>query len=115
MRYYDENTMQQIRAAMDQVVTRWPNVESRKMFGCPCYRADGRLFAFLVTGHLVLTKLSDKARTKIAGRFETSPFQAGSKRVASWLQIPCPTVVAFRKLRSFLRCSYEAARTSLNS
>ena len=58
MKYYDEEKMHDIRLKIDKEVLSWSNVTTKKMFGCPCYKYKDKLFAFLVTEGVVLTKLS---------------------------------------------------------
>lgn len=112
MRYYDEAGMQAVRAALEREVLQWPGVTAHRMFGCPCYQARGKLFAFLVTGQLVLTRLPADLRGRIGKKFDAAPFQAGKKRVAAWLQIRCESAGALAELRRFVRLSFNAARVN---
>ncbi len=36
----------------------WTHVSTKKMLGCPCYQADGKLFMFLVAKGIVITQLT---------------------------------------------------------
>jgi len=55
MKYYSEEDMKDLRRVFEKEVLSWPEVSTKRMFGCPCYQADKRLFAFLVTDGLVIT------------------------------------------------------------
>jgi hypothetical protein len=108
MHYYTEEAMRDLREAFEAHVFRWPGVVSTKMFGCPCYRARGVLFAFLVTGALVLTRLPlAEARGLVRDR-GAGPFAAGGKRVGAWLRVPVRGG-DLHSLLPFARISYEAA------
>jgi hypothetical protein len=57
MNYYSEAQGGVLREALEAQVLHWPEVSARRMFGCPAYTADGRLFVFVVNEGLVLTQL----------------------------------------------------------
>lgn len=88
MHYYDEVVMQTRRAAMEQALKRIPGLTVKKMFGCPCYKRDGKLFAFLVTDGLVLTQVDAKVRVRLVAKFQGGAFHAGKKAIESWVQLP---------------------------
>ena len=74
MQYYNEEKMQNIRLEIEKEILSWPNVTTRKMYGCPCYKYKDKLFAFLVTGGVVLTKVSEKDKIKLYEEFIIRPF-----------------------------------------
>ena len=78
------------------------------MFGCPCYKADNKLFAFLVTGGVVITKLSESDQETLSNLFETTPFQAGKKSVKQWSRVSIPDKTELSKIISFVEKSYDA-------
>ena len=43
---YSEYARAYLRRAFEGHVLEWPQVTTKKMFGCPCYQAKGKLFAF---------------------------------------------------------------------
>ena len=47
MRYYDEEKMRNLRQNIEKEILSWPKVTTKKMFGCPCYKFNKKLFAFL--------------------------------------------------------------------
>ena len=83
----------------------------KKMFGCPCYKIDGRLFAFLVTDGLVLTQLEDQDRLKLLDEFRGEPFQAGKKTVHAWVQVPLVSLDQLDDYWPFVRRSCLLAAT----
>ncbi|WP_254273616.1 TfoX/Sxy family protein [Haloarcula marina] len=108
MTYYDPETGAALKAAVDDVVAAWPSVTEQRMFGCPSYRADGTLFAVVVTDGVALTRLPETHRTELDAAFETGPFQAGERTVTKWVQVTADEGDAAR-LAPFLEASYEAA------
>lgn len=88
MRYYDEVLMQTRRVAFEKGLPRTPGLTVKKMFGCPCYKQDGKLFAFLVTDGLVLTQIDAKDRERLVAKFQGAAFHAGKKTVEAWVQLP---------------------------
>ena len=38
MKYYNEEKMQNIRSKIEKEILGWPNVTTKKMLGCPCYK-----------------------------------------------------------------------------
>ena len=62
-------------------------VTLKKMFGCPCYLANGKMFAGMVTNGIVITKLSSLEREELEKSRKTKPFVAGDKIIRSWVSI----------------------------
>ena len=81
MRYYSEDENKELRLALEQKVLSWTHVSTKKIFGCPCYKARGKLFAFLVTKGIVFTQLQPSDREELTSIYKTSFFQAGKKTV----------------------------------
>ena len=50
MSYYDEKQTSELRKVLEARILSWSGVEKKKMMGCPCYMANGKLFAIMVTG-----------------------------------------------------------------
>jgi hypothetical protein len=69
MQYYNEEKMQNLRLRIEEEILKWPNVTTKKMYGCPCYKNKEKLFAFLVTDGVVLTKMSEHDRIKLSKEF----------------------------------------------
>ena len=109
MKYYVEERMRALRLALEDKVLTWPQVKATKMFGCPCYRAKGTLFAFLFMDSLVITRLSERDRERISDQRETMPFEAANRKIPSWLRIPTKDEGELIKLIPFVKKSYESA------
>lgn len=109
MQYYSEDEAGPLRVAFEKVVSRWPKVTVRRMFGCPAYVADGRLFAFLVTGGVVITQVRLKDRKALAEDNETVPFKAGEREIERWIQVMVDDPQALGRIIAYVRKSYQTA------
>lgn len=109
MKYYDEEEMHPIRTELEEEILSWEGVGTKKMFGCPCYMAGGKLFAFIVTGGVVITQCSEDDRTALSKRYETSPFSAGRKIVHKWVKVPVKSGSDVNMILPFVRKSYKLA------
>lgn len=106
MKYYDEETMTVVRHELEDTVLGWNNVTTKKMFGCPSYLAEKKLFAFLVSDGLVLTKLEDEDIVKMAETVDFRPFEVDGKKMANWARITVQDKSEVPKLLAFVEQSY---------
>lgn len=106
---YDESAMRDICAALEDAVLLWPLADARKMFGCPCYLAADKMFAFLVTGGVVLTCTDEPMRGRLADEFGARPFKSRGKKLGRWMECPVSGEEDLEKLMPFVRASYDAA------
>jgi len=109
MKYYSEEDTKGLRLALEAEVLNWPQVTTKKMFGCPCYQAKGRLFVFIVTNGVVITQLQQADRDELSSQHQTSFFQAGKKTVKNWIKISINNLEQLDSLMPFIRKRYEAA------
>ena len=109
MKYYSEEETKDLRSAFENIVSAWPNVGTKKMFGCPCYQVKGKLFVLLVTKGIVITQLESADREELASQHQTSYFQAGKKTVKNWVKLSIRSSEELAKVMPFVRKSYENA------
>lgn len=109
MKYYSEEETKELRKAFEEQILSWPQVSKKIMFGCPCYKTNEKLFAFLVTKGLVITKLSKNDKETVTNKYQTSFFQAGKKTVKNWLRIPIENKSDLNKIMPYVKKSYENA------
>ena len=110
MKYYDEEKMHTIRMKLEQDILNWPEVTTRKMYGCPCYKYKNKLFAFLVTDGVVLTKPSEQDKSDLSQEFSIKPFQAGKRMIKGWPQIPIDESSDLHRIIPFIKKSYNQAK-----
>ena len=106
MKYYSEQETKEIRLAFEEQVLSWQGVTKKKMFGCPCYKADEKLFTFLVTKGVVITRLDEKDRQALSRQYQTAPFQAGQKTVQNWVKISIEGKSDIEKIAPYIKKSY---------
>lgn len=111
MKYYDESVMGDLRKAFEKKVLKLPKVEAKKMMGCPCYFADGKMFAFLVKSGIVLTKLPESDRESVDEKFEAQGFDPGHGRkiMKNWTQVFVEVPDDIDRLMPYVKKSYAVA------
>jgi hypothetical protein len=108
MQNFDETAGSALREAFDELVGGWDDMSNVTMFGCPCYRASGKVFAALTADAVVLTRLPDDARAELAAEWETEPFDVQGRSTGKWVQVPVEGA-DLGELEPYVRASYEAA------
>lgn len=109
MQYYSESDGKERQEAVEAIILQWPNVTTRKMFGCPAYMVNHRLFAFLVNEGIVLTQLRQHQRAILSEDFPIQPFLAGERKIMHWTQVTFANVQKLPRIMTFVRKSYEEA------
>ncbi len=109
MKYYSEDDMKNLRLAFEEKALCWSQAGTKKMFGCPCYQVNGKLFAFLVTNGIVITQLDLADSQELSSQRPTTFFQAGKKIVRSWIRTPIKNKRDIDEIMPFVRKSYECA------
>ena len=66
MKWYIEEQTKDLRETFEKEVLTWPKVDYKKMFGCPCYLANGSMFAGLITKGIVITKLTNEEKQQLS-------------------------------------------------
>lgn len=107
-RYYDETSMTGTRVSFEAHVLPWDGVTMQRMFGCPSYLVDGKLFAFLVTDGVVLTALPpDVVESLPKG---TAHFDSGTRTMRGWPQLPLVGSAGVGSILPMVERSYQGAR-----
>ena len=113
MKWYIEEETKELRESFEKDVLKWPKVTSKKLFGCPCYLADGKMFAGLVTKGLVITKLTVSEGDELAKIQETKSFETGGRTIKKWVHINLEPQ-DLKKIMPYVKKSYERALNSGN-
>ena len=111
MQYYNEEKMKNLRLEIEKEVLNWPDVTTKKMYGCPCYKYKDKLFAFLVTDGVVLTKANEQDKNILSKEFKIKPFQAATRTMKGWPQIPVYEKSDLEKIIPFIKNSYNQSKT----
>jgi hypothetical protein len=110
MQYYHEEKMRNFRLKIEKEILNWPEVTTKKMYGCPCYKYKDKLFAFLVTDGIVLTKASEQDKMKLSKEFSIKPFQAATRTMKNCPQIPVDETSDVEKIIPFIKNSYHQSK-----
>ncbi|MDG6228459.1 MAG: hypothetical protein QCH96_00675 [Candidatus Thermoplasmatota archaeon] len=102
--------MKNLRLKIEKEILNWPEVTTKKMYGCPCYKHKEKLFAFLVTDGVVLTKASERDKLELSKEFQIKPFQAANRTMKGWPQIPVDETSDLGKILVFIKNSYENSK-----
>jgi hypothetical protein len=108
LKWYSEEETEELRESFEKVILKWPQVTSKKMFGCPCYLANGKMFAGMVTKGIVITKLSSLERDELQKIREIKPFVAGTKTIRNWVRVDLDPK-DLTEIIPYVRKSYERA------
>jgi hypothetical protein len=109
MKYYLEGDTREIRLALEAEILKWYKVDFKKMFGCPCYTANGKLFVFLVTKGIVITRLGEADIAELSKSHKTISFHAGNKDMKNWRQISLSKPEELEPLMCYIKKSYDEA------
>lgn len=108
MKLYTAERMDPMREAFEADVLLLPDVEGRKMMGCPCYMARGKMFAFLVDDAVVITRLEQMERDRLEAEHGAGPFTHGPRVMAGWARVPVEEE-DLAGILPYVKRSYEAA------
>ena len=97
MKWYNEEQTKELREAFAKEVLSWPKVDYKKMFGCPCYLANGSMFAGLITKGIVITKLTNEEKQQLS---------KVKKLINIWVQIKLETN-ELPKVLPYIKKSYD--------
>ena len=109
MKYFVEEEAGPVRQALEDAVLDWPEVTTKRMFGCPAFMAAGKLFTFVVTRGVVLTGLSDEYLESVREQMETEEFRAGERLIGDWVLVPMDGPEDLADIVPFIEASYEGA------
>jgi hypothetical protein len=73
LKWYIEEETKELRQALEKEILGWYKVTFKKMFGCPCYLANGKMFVGLITKGVVITKLDESEQS-----WKKNPEEMGS-------------------------------------
>jgi len=110
MPYYAEPEAGDLREALEEIVRAWPGVITKKMFGAPSYAVGGTLFAVVVTGGIILTRLSEEEKASLRKDPEADYFTGHGRVIQKWVKIAIQDPADLGRYLTFIEASYRAAR-----
>lgn len=108
MKYYDETISGNLRLLVEKEIMDWPDVSTKKMFGCPCYMVNEKIFVFLVTNGIVITQLKPDELKGLKKLTTPEYFQAGKRTVRKWTKIPVTSEKELMQLIPYIKTSYNS-------
>ena len=108
MKWYIEEETKELREAFEKEILKLPKVDYKKMFGCPCYLANGKMFAGMVTKGIVITKLTSLETEELKKLREIKPFVAGNKIIRSWVAVEIDPK-DIKEIMPYVKISYNRA------
>jgi len=102
-----------LKAALDQELLSWDGVEERKMMGCPSYLVGRKMFALVVTGGVVITKLDDTQKEALSNVHQWELFNA-HRTIKKWAHPQLKSSSVETSL-PFVKMSYERAKETANT
>ena len=108
MKWYIEEETKELREAFEKEILKLPQVDYKKMFGCPCYLANGKMFAGMVTKGIVITKLTSLETEELKKLREIKPFVAGDKIIRSWVTVEIDPK-DIKEIMPYVKKSYNRA------
>ena len=109
MPYYDESKAGRLREAFEDIVHSWPGVTTKKMFGAPSYAAGGNLFAIVVTGGIILTRLREEEKASLRNDPAADYFTSHGRVITKWIHITLQDSGDLDRYLAFIKASYRAA------
>ncbi len=109
MKQYSKTEMAERKTELDNRILQWPEMSTSVMFGCPGYRAYGRLFAIVIDDGIILTKLPDSTREKLLESKVCAVFKTERGTVKNWLAFPFEDISAIEFFLPYLKESYDNA------
>jgi TfoX/Sxy family transcriptional regulator of competence genes len=109
MPYYSESEAHALREQFEEIVLTWPGVTKKMMFGSPSYLAGTTIFALLVTGGIILTRLNDDQKSALLSSGMADYFTGHGRVMKKWIVIFIKEPSSVERYLPFIRASYEGA------
>jgi TfoX/Sxy family transcriptional regulator of competence genes len=103
---YDE----EIESRINEVISRWENTESKKMFGGICHLLGGNMFCGVYKDFLILRLGEEESKGAMKLRF-VHPFDITGKLMKGWIMVEKEGFKGEDVLKDWLPKAKEFART----
>lgn len=110
MPYYSEAESHELRLKGETIVLEWPGVTKKMLFGSPAYLTGKTYFAMLVTGGIVLTRLSESEKARLLEDPKGGYLEGHGRIMKKWIRISVTSPSDIVPYIPFIRSSYETAR-----
>ncbi len=96
MPYYSEEESHELRLKVEGIVLEWPGVSKKMMFGSPAYVIGKTYFAMLVTGGIILTRLTEAEKERLLKEPNVGYFEGHGRVMKKWVHIPVSSPSDYR-------------------
>lgn len=103
-----DNETYEIRLELEKHVLDWPDIIPKKMFGHHCYQSNRKLFAFIESNSIVITKLPKTERENIPKKYEAIHYQSGNRNIKHWIRFPVNNLDDINNIIPYMKKSYES-------
>jgi hypothetical protein len=110
MPYYSEAESHDIRIKVEDIVLEWPGVTKKMMFVSPAFIIGKTYFAMLVTGGIILTRLTEPEKARLLEDPNGGYFEEHGRVMKKWIHIQFTSPSDIDAYIPFIRSSYETAR-----
>ena len=109
MPYYSETETKDLRLKVEEIVLAWPGVVKKMMFGSPSYGVGKTLFAMMVTGGIILTRLGEEEKMRLLKDPRAGYFEGHGRITKKWVLISLNGPSEFEGYLPYIQSSYESA------
>lgn len=105
-----EQQLDSRQSAIDEVVTAWPDVKAKKVFGRRGYVRSGTMFAFLLDGGVSVRTFTAEQSDALYSRDGVEPFvYRPGMEMSAWPVLPLRTDEELADALTAVRTAYESA------
>jgi hypothetical protein len=108
MKFYDEDKSGKLRLQLEKEIMDWSDISTKKMFGCPCYMVNRKIFVFLVTSGVVIIRLSEEEKKELQQITPTEYFHTDTRTIKKWTKVPIDSEDDLNQLFPFIKMSYTS-------
>ncbi len=95
--------------ALHEVITSWPDVRAKQVFGHRGYVRRGKMFAFLADAGVSVKTFSDAEAQELYARPDVVPFEYGpGMEMTAWPVLPLRSDAELDDALTAVRRAYEA-------
>ena len=109
MPYYSESASQKLREKFEEIVKQWPQITRKMMFGSPSYTAGKTIFAMLVYGGIILSRLDENRKAALLSEPSAGYFTVHGRVIKKWVLIRIQDSADIERYLPFIEASYAAA------
>jgi TfoX/Sxy family transcriptional regulator of competence genes len=109
MPYYSESESKELREGFEEIVLPWPDVTKKMMFGSPSYARGGTIFAMLVNGGIILTRLDEDRKAVLLNEPDAEYFVGHGRVIKKWIHIRIRDIADIGRYTPFIEASYRSA------